>query len=111
MRTLFAHTHPLTPSTLMPPAPLSKMDLENAGEIALLALRVDPDDSDAEGVLEILRNGGAPPLLEIEAVLRHEHRREAVCRFRHPSGRSTAPMALPFPILHLYYPETAARFV
>lgn len=66
---------------------------------------------DAEVVLEILRNGGAPPLLEIEAVLRHEHRREAVCRFRHPSGRSTAPMALPFPILHLYYPETAARFV
>ena len=46
----------------MPSAPLSKMDTENAGELGLLALRVDPDDSDEEEFLEKLFLGACDEL-------------------------------------------------
>ena len=46
----------------MPTQPLSGMVEEQAGDIALLALRVDPDDSDEEELLEQLFLGSCDEL-------------------------------------------------
>jgi len=66
---------------------------------------------DTDVVLEILRNGGHPPLLRINEVIQRQHFREAQCVFVQPSGAPTEPVYVPMSLLRCEYPEETQQFV
>ena len=85
-------------------------------EAALKALQIQEAHAarpawDTDVVLEILRNGGHPPLLQIKEVIQRQHFREVQCVFVQPSGAPTESVYVPMSLLRCESPEETQQFV